>query len=99
MGHQASFEYVGVTIEWKGSGTSEIGRDKRSGVVRVRVSEDFFRPAEVEHLLGNASKAQTKLGWVPQTSLAELCVEMVKADIELFKSANRSSSIAVGGIW
>lgn len=96
---EASFGHVGVDIAWDGTGTSEVGRDRATGVVRVRVSEEFFRPAEVDFLLGNSSKAKTKLGWVPSITFEKLCAEMVQADVELFKSANRSSSMAVGSMW
>lgn len=83
---KASFKHVNVDIEFEGEGVNEVGRDKATGKVRVRVSERYFRPAEVEFLLGDATKAKNKLGWTPQITFEELCAEMVQADVELMKS-------------
>jgi GDPmannose 4,6-dehydratase len=82
----ASFEHVGVNIVWEGKGVDEIGKDKATGTVRVRVSEKYFRPAEVEFLLGDPAKAKAKLGWVPEIKFEDLCAEMVAADVALMKS-------------
>jgi GDPmannose 4,6-dehydratase len=68
-------------IEWDGEGVNEIGR-RSSGEVVVRIDRRYFRPAEVETLLGDPSKARTKLGWTPTTTLEELVAEMVAADRE-----------------
>ena len=68
-------------IEWQGSGLEEVGR-RSSGEVVVRIDPRYFRPAEVETLLGDPSKAHAKLGWTPTTSLEELVAEMVAADKE-----------------
>jgi len=81
----ASFKHVGVDIEFSGEGVDEIGTDKATGLVRVKVNPKYFRPAEVEFLLGNAEKAKQKLGWVPEIKFAALCAEMVAADVELMK--------------
>jgi GDPmannose 4,6-dehydratase len=67
-------------IEWSGSGIEELGRRTDSGAVVVRIDPRYFRPAEVETLLGDPSKAHAKLGWKPTTTLEELVAEMVDAD-------------------
>ncbi len=69
------------SIEWQGTGTSEVGR-RSSGEVVVRIDPRYFRPAEVETLLGDPTLAREKLGWVPTTTLEELVAEMVAADKE-----------------
>ena len=68
-------------IEWQGEGVHEIGR-RSTGEVVVRIDPRYFRPAEVETLLGDPSKAHEKLGWTPTTTLEELVAEMVAADRE-----------------
>jgi GDPmannose 4,6-dehydratase len=68
-------------LEWQGSGTEEVGR-RSTGEVVVRIDPRYFRPAEVETLLGDPSKANEKLGWTPTTTLEELVAEMVAADRE-----------------
>ena len=68
-------------LEWDGEGVDEIGR-RKTGEVVVRIDPRYFRPAEVETLLGDPSKAHAKLGWKPTTTLEELVVEMVKVDRE-----------------
>ena len=68
-------------IEWKGEGLDEVGR-RTTGEVVVRIDPRYFRPAEVETLLGDPSKANEKLGWTPTTTLEELVAEMVEADRE-----------------
>ena len=69
-------------ISWNGEGVNEIGRRKDNGEVVVRVSPEFFRPAEVETLLGNPNKALKKLNWQPKISLDDLVKEMIKSDKE-----------------
>jgi GDPmannose 4,6-dehydratase len=70
------------SIEWSGSGVDEIGRRADTGDIIVRIDPRYFRPAEVETLLGDPSKAHAKLGWKPTTTLEELVTEMVAADKE-----------------
>jgi GDPmannose 4,6-dehydratase len=82
---EASFKEIGVDIEWEGSGVNEVGKDKATGVVRVSVSEKFYRPAEVDLLLGDPAKAKEKLGWVPRITFTQLVKEMVAADLKLMK--------------
>jgi GDPmannose 4,6-dehydratase len=68
-------------IQWEGEGLEEVGR-RSTGEVVVRIDPRYFRPAEVETLLGNPTKAREKLGWTPTTTLEELVAEMVAADKE-----------------
>jgi GDPmannose 4,6-dehydratase len=70
-----------IGIEWEGEGENEVGIDTRTGSVIVRVNPVFYRPAEVDLLIGDASKARKELGWKAQTSLEELCAMMVEADL------------------
>ncbi len=82
---ETAFSKVGITVEWTGSGTEEIGKDMSSGKVIVKVNKDFFRPAEVDILLGNPEKAEKILGWKRNISFDELVERMVNNDIELVK--------------
>ena len=77
-----AFKEAGYDLEFSGEGEKEIGTDSRSGKVLVRVNPKFYRPAEVDLLLGNPSKAKEVLGWTPKVKLHELCSMMVKADLE-----------------
>ncbi|MCX8018771.1 MAG: GDP-mannose 4,6-dehydratase, partial [Rhodocyclaceae bacterium] len=70
-----------MPIRWSGRGVDEVGIDDQ-GRVMVRVDPRYFRPTEVESLLGDASKARQKLGWAPKIGFAELVREMVQADLE-----------------
>jgi GDPmannose 4,6-dehydratase len=83
-----------MRIEWSGSGIAERGVDVRSGKAIVRIDERYFRPTEVETLLGDASKARSKLGWRPETSFESLVREMVEADLEI---AQRDALVAKEG--
>ena len=69
-------------MQWDGEGTAEVGRRGDTGEVVVRIDPRYFRPAEVETLLGDPSKAKKKLGWTPKTTLEELVAEMVADDVE-----------------
>jgi GDPmannose 4,6-dehydratase len=73
---------LGMRIEWSGKGVAEQGIDANSGRVMVRIDERYFRPTEVETLLGDPTKAQQKLGWTAATSFEQLVSEMVDADLE-----------------
>jgi GDPmannose 4,6-dehydratase len=77
-----SFKTAGIDIEWSGNEQDEIAKDLATGKTVVSINPKFYRPAEVELLIGDASKAQKELGWSASTSLEELCAMMVKADIE-----------------
>jgi GDPmannose 4,6-dehydratase len=76
-----AFKHVDVDIVWTGKGVDELGTDKATGKVRVKIDPKYFRPTEVEQLLGDHSKAKEKLGWTPTTSLEDLVKEMVTADL------------------
>jgi len=81
----ASFKYVGIDIEWEGSGDTEVGKEKGTGVVRVKVNPKFYRPTEVEQLLGDPTKAKTILGWSPKVKFDDLVKDMMDSDIALMK--------------
>ena len=76
---------VGFDIEWQGEGVNEIGVDKKTGKTVVKVNPQFYRPAEVEVLLGNPAKAEKVLGWHRKVSFAGLAKMMMEADIERAK--------------
>jgi GDPmannose 4,6-dehydratase len=78
---ELAFAQVGVDIDWSGSDDNEIGKDSRTGELRVRVNPQFFRPAEVDLLIGDPEKAKRDLGWGPKVSLEELAALMVEADM------------------
>lgn len=80
-----AFKEVGIEIEWQGNGVDEVGIDKSNGNRVVEVDPRYFRPTEVELLLGDPTKAQEKLGWKPQTTLKELCSMMVREDLKTAK--------------
>lgn len=82
---EMSFKEVGIELEWKGKDVEEKGLDKKTGKVLVEVDPKYFRPAEVELLIGDYSKAKQKLGWEPTHTVEQLCKEMVQSDIDLFK--------------
>ena len=82
---EAAFSKVDMTVEWTGSGVDEVGKDKETGKVIVKINKNFFRPAEVDILLGNPEKAETVLGWKRDISFNELVERMVKNDMELVK--------------
>ena len=80
---ERSAELAGFEIEWEGEGSEEQGRDRKTGRVVVEVDPKFYRPAEVELLIGDPTKAKQKLGWEPQVKFAALVEMMMKADLEL----------------
>jgi GDPmannose 4,6-dehydratase len=82
-----AFGICGFDIEWRGEGMEEKGVDRKSGRVLVEVDQEFFRPAEVDMLIGDASKAREKLGWEPRVKYSELVRIMVKEDL-LHKGLN-----------
>ncbi len=73
---------AGYDLAWEGEGMDEKGRDRKTGKVIVRVDPKFYRPAEVDLLLGDATKARTKLGWQPKVKFEELVELMMRADLE-----------------
>lgn len=78
---ETAFGKLGIGLEWVGEGIDEIGKDKETGKVIVKVNKEFFRPAEVEVLLGNPEKAERELGWKRKVSFDELVERMVKNDL------------------
>lgn len=91
---EAAFKEVGVPIEWAGSDEDEIGRNADSGEILVRVDPRYFRPTEVEQLLGDARKAREELGWKPQVTFEELVSMMVASDL---KDQSREAYLKDGG--
>ena len=80
---ELAFGYCGVKLDWQGSGVNEQGIDKSTGKVLVDVNPKYFRPTEVDNLMGDFTKARTQLGWSPKTSFKELVKMMVEQDLEL----------------
>lgn len=80
-----AFEDVGISLEWRDAGVAEAGYDSNSGRCLVEVDPRYFRPTEVDRLLGDASKAQGQLGWTPSIGVRDLVREMVTADLDLVK--------------
>jgi GDPmannose 4,6-dehydratase len=76
-----AFKGAGITLEWRGKGVEETGVDTASGKVVVKINPRFYRPAEVDLLIGNPAKAREKLGWQATTTLEVLCRMMVEADL------------------
>ena len=84
---EAAAPYAGFDIAWEGEGVAEVGRDRRSGRVIVEIDPKFFRPAEVELLLGDPSKAKRAFGWSPKVSFHALVEMMMKADLAAHPAA------------
>ena len=82
---ERAFKVVNIDIVWSGSDVDEVGKCKKTGKVLCKVDPKYFRPTEVELLLGDPTKAKKKLKWAPKTPFPELVKEMVEADIELMK--------------
>lgn len=82
---EVAFEAVGFKLTFEGEGVNEVGRDRESGRVLIRVSPEYFRPTEVDLLIGNPAKARQVLGWEPKTTFVELARLMAEADWELAK--------------
>ena len=80
---EKAFAHTGIEIAWEGEGVKEIGKNKESGEIIVRMDERYYRPAEVEQLLGNPAKAKNRLGWEPKVKFEELVKIMSKGDLRL----------------
>jgi GDPmannose 4,6-dehydratase len=78
---ERAFAVVGRRIDWRGSGSAEVGVDATSGQVLIEVDSQYFRPTEVDMLVGDSSKAHRRLGWRHRTSFEEMVTEMVKSDL------------------
>ncbi|CAG9824185.1 unnamed protein product [Phaedon cochleariae] len=82
---EAAFGHIGQEIVWEGTGLEEVGKEKGTGIVRVKINPKYFRPTEVDFLLGDSSKAKEKFKWTPKVTFVELVKEMMDADIALMK--------------
>ncbi len=80
---ELAYAELGIDIEWRGEGLEEVGIDRRTDKVIVQIDPRYFRPAEVDLLLGNPAKAKEKLGWTPKTSFQELIRLMIEADYQI----------------
>jgi GDPmannose 4,6-dehydratase len=78
---ELAFREVGIEIEWKGEGVDEVGLDRETGNVLVEIDPRYYRPTEVELLIGDPSKAREKLGWNSNVGFEELVKMMVKGDM------------------
>jgi GDPmannose 4,6-dehydratase len=87
---ELAFSHVGTQIEWQGKGVGEQGIDASTGEVKVEIDSRYFRPAEVDFLLGDPSKARKKLGWKATTSFSDLVHEMVESDRQLLLSGTEN---------
>lgn len=83
---ETAFKYVDIDVQWQGEGINEIGIDKNTGKTIVKVNPKFFRPAEVDILIGNPKKAEEFLGWKREICFEDLVKRMVENDLELVKS-------------
>ena len=83
-----AFKELGMELEWKGEGVDEVGIDKKTGKTVVKVNPKFFRPAEVDLLIGDPTKAETKLGWKRDIDFNELVKRMVNNDLAIVKAEN-----------
>ena len=81
----AAFRELGIELKWEGAAENEKGIDKQTGKILVEVDPKYYRPTEVDLLIGDASKAKQKLGWEATTKFADLARLMAKADFELVK--------------
>ena len=88
---EESFACIGIEIEWQGSGLNEIGKDKKTGNTLVCVDQRYFRPTEVETLLGDASKAYALLGWKAHITFKTLAKEMMEAELATFEASTKQS--------
>lgn len=82
---ELAFKEINIDIAWEGQGIDEIGYNKLTGDILIKIDPKYFRPNEVDLLLGDATKANNELGWKPKHTVEQLIVDMVKSDIELFE--------------
>jgi len=85
---EKSFGHVGVEIEWEGQGVAEVGKNKATGDIVVRMDKRYYRPCEVEQLLGDPAKAKRQLGWEPKVKFEELVQIMTDGDLRLLDNPN-----------
>lgn len=87
---EKAYAFCDIEISWSGSGVDEIGFDKKTNQILVQVDSKYYRPSEVEVLVGNPRKASTELGWTSKTSLEQLISLMVKSDISFYEGNSKS---------
>ena len=87
---QYAFNCVGIDVKWEGSGISEKGINQKTGKTIVKINKDFFRLSEVDALIGDYSKAEKELAWVPQVELKKICQIMVESDLKALKTNLKS---------
>jgi GDPmannose 4,6-dehydratase len=92
---ELAFAEVGRAIQWRGKGVGETGVDRTSGKTVVRIDPTYFRPTEVDLLIGDSAKAREKLGWTPKTSFAQLVKEMVVGDLAIARQEVANAKNAV----
>lgn len=85
---EAAFSSIDVDLEWSGSAKEEVGIDRRTGKVRVKVDAEHFRPSEVTRVIGNPAKARARLGWESRTDFRQLVDEMVHADLQRLQAGS-----------
>ncbi|WP_334163942.1 GDP-mannose 4,6-dehydratase [Phenylobacterium sp.] len=85
---ERAFAHVGRTIAWEGEGVDEKGRDAKTGAVLVEIDPEYFRPTEVDLLIGDASRAKRDLGWTPRITFEGLVEEMMREDLKLMQGTN-----------
>lgn len=91
---EKAFSAIGKTLVWEGTAEQESGKDADSGKVLVRIDPKYYRPTEVDLLIGNPTKANTQLGWTAKTDVEELCKMMVDADLEYFRRKKENALLA-----
>ena len=89
-----AFSEAGISLEWSGSGLHEVGKNSQTGELIVSVDPSYFRPTEVELLIGDAKKAKDILGWSPTYDLNKLVSEMISSDLE---EARKDQHLLSGG--
>jgi GDPmannose 4,6-dehydratase len=87
-----AFAEVGMALEWKGQGVAEKGYDAAGGKCLVEVDPRYFRPTEVDHLVGDATKARKVLGWTCEIGARDICTEMVREDIKTVAEERRRNA-------
>ena len=79
---EEAFKHINVKIIWRGTGLNEVGLDKKTGKIRIKVDPVYFRPTDVDELRGDSSKARRELNWKPKTSFTKLVKEMMESDLK-----------------
>ena len=82
---EMAFSVIGISLSWKGKGLKEVGYNKKNNKILVRIDKKYFRPLEVDNLLGKSIKTKKTLNWQPKINLKDLATEMVKSDIAILK--------------